>query len=82
MGSMWTQDAGMGELHTGPIHPLSGTDPEFYFVLYVVPPGFKPKGGDEWYLMQYDQAYSGLVGLAILDRKPTWERENQIINHG
>ena len=26
----------MGELHTGPKHPLSGADPESYFDLHVV----------------------------------------------
>ena len=27
----------MGELHTGPKHPLSGADPESYFDHHVVP---------------------------------------------
>ena len=27
----------MDELHTGPRHPLSGTDPESYFDFHVVP---------------------------------------------
>ena len=27
----------MDEFHTGPKYPLSGTDPEFYFDLHMVP---------------------------------------------
>ena len=54
----------MGELHTGPKHPLSGADPESYFDLHMIPPGYQPKGeGDCGYLAQYNQAYSGQVGL-------------------
>ena len=62
----------MGELHTGPKHPLSGADPESYFNLHVVPPGYQPKGeGDCEYLAQYDHTYSGQVGLGSLGRLPT-----------
>ena len=62
----------MGELHTGPRHPLSGADPESYFDLHMVPPGYQPKGdGDCGCLAQYDQAYSGRVGLVCLGRLPT-----------
>ena len=39
MGSTLSLDAGMGELHTGPKYPLSGTDQESYFDLQVVPSG-------------------------------------------
>ena len=62
----------MGEIHTGPRHSLSGTDPESYFDLHVVPPGYHPKGeGDCGYQVQYHQAYSGLVGLVSFGRLPT-----------
>ena len=37
MGSASSLDAGMGELHNGPKHLLSGADPEPYFDLHVVP---------------------------------------------
>ena len=30
-GSALTLNAGMGEFHTGPRHPLSGADPESYW---------------------------------------------------
>ena len=71
----------MGELHTGPSHPLSGTDPESYFDLHVVPPGYQPKGEDDCrYLAQYNQPYSWRVGLFSLGRLPTEERGTPIIN--
>ena len=61
----------MGELHTGPRHPLSDADPEFYFELHVVPHGCQPKGEDNCgYLAQYDQAYSGRVEVVCLCRLP------------
>ena len=54
----------MGELHTGPKHPLNGADPASYFNLHVVPPRYHPKGvGNCGYQAQYNQAYSGRVGL-------------------
>ena len=54
----------MGELHVGPKHPLSGSDPESYLD--------QPKGeGDCRYLAQYNQAYSGQVGHASLGQLPT-----------
>ena len=31
----------MGDLHTGPKHPLSGADPESYFDLHMVPSGYQ-----------------------------------------
>ena len=47
----------MGELHTGPRHPLSGADPMPYFDLHMVPAGYQPKGeSDCRFLAQYDQA--------------------------
>ena len=56
-------------------HPLSGADPESYFSLHVVAPGYKPKGeGDCGYLAQHNQAYSERVGLANLGRLRTKER--------
>ena len=62
----------MGELHSGQRHPLSGADPESYFDLLLVPPGYQPKGeGDCGYLAKYNQAYSGQVGLIGLGRLPT-----------
>ena len=71
MGSTLSLDAGIGELHTRPKHPLSSADPESYFDLRVVPYGCQPKReGDCWYLVQYNQAYSGLVGLICLGRLP------------
>ena len=33
MGSTESLDAGIGELHTGPKHPLSGVDTVSYFIL-------------------------------------------------
>ena len=61
----------MSEHHTEPKHPLSGADPESYFDLQVVPPGYQPKGeGDCRYLVQYDQPYSWWVGLIGLSRLP------------
>ena len=33
----------MGGLNTGPKHPLSGVDPEFYFNPDVVPTGSQPE---------------------------------------
>ena len=71
----------MGELHTGQKQPLSGADPEFYFVLHMVPPGYQPKGkGDCGYLAQYSQAYSRWVGLISLGCQLTLERGAPIIN--
>ena len=71
----------MGELHTGSKHPLSGAEPESYFDLYVVPPGYQPHGeGNYRYLAQYNQAYSGRVGFNSLGRQPTRERGTLIIN--
>ena len=72
----------MAELHTGPKHPQSGTDPDSYFKLKVVPPGYQPKGdGDCEYLAQYDQAYSGWMGLVVsLGHLLTNERGTTIIN--
>ena len=67
MGSTWSLDAGMGRLHTEPKHPLSDADPESYFDLHMVPPGYQPKEeGDCGYL-----AYSRRVGLVSLSRLPT-----------
>ena len=43
MGSTWSPDAGLGDLHTGSRHPLSAADPESYFNLHVVPPEYQPK---------------------------------------
>ena len=41
----------MDELHTGPMHPLSGADPESYFDLHLVDLEYHPKGeGDCGYL--------------------------------
>ena len=61
----------MGELHTGPKHLLNDEDPECYFDLHVVPAGYQPKGeGDCGFLAQYNQAYSGRVGLVSLGRLP------------
>ena len=72
MESTYTLIAGVGELHTGPKHPLSGADHESYFNLHMVPPGYQPKeDGDCEYLAQHNQAYSGQVGLASLGRLPT-----------
>ena len=57
----------MGELHTGPRHVLSGTDPESYFHLHMVSPGYQPKGdGDLGCLAQYSHAYSWPVGSFAL----------------
>ena len=71
MGSTYSLDAGMGELHTGPRHLQSGTDHESYLDLHVVPPEYQPKGeGDCGYLAQYNRVYSGWVGLIGLGRLP------------
>ena len=71
----------MGQLHTGPKHPLSGTDPESYFNLHIVPPGYQPKReGDYEYQALYNQAYSRWVGLVSISRLPTQERGIPIIN--
>ena len=43
MGSTYSLDAGMGELHTGPKHALSGADPKPYFDLHVVAPDANQK---------------------------------------
>ena len=62
----------MGEHHTGPKYPPSGTDPESYFDLHVVLPGYQPKGDVECgYLAQHNQAYYWQVGLVSLGRLPT-----------
>ena len=65
--STYSLDAGCGELHAGPRHPLGCTDPESYFDLHVVPPGYQPTGEDDCgCLAQYTQAYSRqaeLIGL-------------------
>ena len=62
----------MGELHTGPKHPLNVADPEPYLDLHVVLPGCQPKGeGDCGYLAQYNQAYSyGKGSLALVGCPP------------
>ena len=61
----------MGELHTVPIQPPSGTDPESYIDLHILPPGYQPKGeSDCGYLAQCNQAYSGRVGLVSFGRLP------------
>ena len=71
MGSTKSLDAGMGELHIGPRHLLRGTDPESYFDLHVVTPGYQAKGeGDCVYLAQYNQAYSWRVGRVVIGRLP------------
>ena len=71
MGSTQSLDAGKGELHTWPKHPLSGTDTEYYYEHHVVLPGYQPKGEcDCGYMAQYDQVYSGWVGLISLGRMP------------
>ena len=80
MGSTWSLDTGICELHTGPRHPLSGADSESYFDLIMVPLVCQPKGeGDCGYLAMYSQAYSGRMGLVSVGRLPTWERGNLII---
>ena len=71
----------MGELHSGPKHPLSGADPEPSFDLNVVPPGYQPKGeGDCGYMAQYNHAYSWFVGFVSLGRLPTYESGTLIIS--
>ena len=71
----------MGELHTGPYHPLCGADPESYFDLHLVPPGYRRKGeGNCMYLAQCNHAYSGWVELVGLGRLPIWESRTLIIN--
>ena len=72
LGSTLLQDAGMGELHTGLRHALSGADPETYFDHHVAPPGHLSNGeSDCGYLSQYNQAYSDWAGLVSLGRLPT-----------
>ena len=72
MVSTSSLDAGMGELHSGPKPPLSGTDPVSYFDLHVIPPVCQPKGeGECGYLVQYNQANSGRMGIVRLGRLPT-----------
>ena len=62
----------MDELHTGPKHPLSDTNPESYFDLHVVPAGYQPKRhGDCGYQAEHSQAYCVKVGLVSLDLLPT-----------
>ena len=40
-----------------PKHPLSGADPESYFNLHMIPPGYQPiEEGDYSYQTQYNQA--------------------------
>ena len=57
----------MGELHTGPMHPLKGADPESYIDLHILPPECLQKGvGDCRYLEQHNQAYSGWWGSLAL----------------
>ena len=64
-------DAGMGELHTGPKHQMSGTETESFFNLQDVPPGYQLKGeGDSGYLAQYNQAYTGWMRLATIGQLP------------
>ena len=71
----------MGELHTGPRHPLSGADPESYFGGHMVPPGYQRNGEHDCrYLAQYNQASSRWVELVSLGRLPTYERGTLIIN--
>ena len=71
----------MAELHTGPKHSQSSTDPESYLDLHVAHPGYQPKGEcDCRYLAQNNQAYSGRVGLVSLGRLPTLERITPITN--
>ena len=61
----------MGELHTGPKHPLSGADTEPYIDLIVVHPGYQPKGEDDCgYLGQLNKTSSGWVGLSSLGQLP------------
>ena len=62
----------MGELHTGPKHPLSGANHESYLNLHMLLPGYQPIGeSDCGYLAQYIQAYSEQMVLIILGRLPT-----------
>ena len=57
----------MGEILAGLRYPLSGADPESYFDLHVVPPGYQPKGeGNCGYLAQYSLANSWRLGLLAL----------------
>ena len=71
----------MGELLTGPMHTLSDTDPESNVDLHAVPPGYQPKGeGDCGYMAQYNQDYSGLVGLVSLGRLPKLDMGAPILN--
>ena len=37
----------MGELYTGSKHPMSGADPESYFDIHMIPPGYKQKGEED-----------------------------------
>ena len=49
MRSTLSLDAGIGELHAVPKHPLSGTDPESYFDIHIVPSAYQPKKrGRQW----------------------------------
>ena len=61
----------MAELHTGPKHPLNGTDLEFFFDFHLLPIDTNQKESDCGCLAQYIQAYSGLVGLVDLGQLPT-----------
>ena len=59
----------MGELNTGPNHPLSSADPESYFDLHVIAPGYQPEGkGDCGCLV-----YSRQVEFVSLGRMSTYE---------
>ena len=72
MESTYSLYAGMAEFHTGPKHPLSGADPESYFDLHMVPPGYQSnRDSDCGYLAQYNQAYSRRVRHVSLGQLPT-----------
>ena len=60
----------MGELHTGSKHPVCGAEPVSY-IDHVVHSGNQPTGEvDCVCLVQYNQAYTGLVGLVGIGRLP------------
>ena len=62
----------MGDIHTGPKHPLSDAEVKSYSNLHMVPPGFELKGeGVCMSLVQYNQVAPGRYELARLRQLPT-----------
>ena len=62
----------MGEVNTGPRHPLSGADPVPYFVLHVVPPGYHQEGegtAGTWGSIAR-HSFGGWGSLALVGRPP------------